>query len=99
VVGRSVLGAVIGVVLVTAQCATVSRDPVTCEGVEIRSDGLTLREAEAYCRHDSPGPIVVTDEIEIVAYDPRWPQRFALEAARVRSLLGDPIRGGRRDEG
>jgi len=29
----------------------------------------------------------VADEIEIVAYDPRWPERFALESARIRRVL------------
>ncbi len=32
----------------------------------------------------------MTDEIEIVDYDPRWPQRFALESARLRSLFAEP---------
>jgi len=33
----------------------------------------------------------MTDDIEIVDYDPRWPQRFALESARLRSVLAEPL--------
>jgi len=33
----------------------------------------------------------MTDEIAIADYDPRWPQRFALEAARIRSVLAEPL--------
>jgi GrpB-like predicted nucleotidyltransferase (UPF0157 family) len=33
----------------------------------------------------------MTDEIEIVDYDPRWPQRFALESARIRQMLTEPL--------
>ena len=33
----------------------------------------------------------MTDEVEIVDYDPRWPQRFALESARLRSVLAEPL--------
>ena len=32
----------------------------------------------------------MADEIEIAEYDPRWPARFAAEAARIRGLLGAP---------
>lgn len=32
----------------------------------------------------------MADEVEIVEYDPRWPVRFALESARIRSVLADP---------
>src|SRR5262245_63684586 len=32
----------------------------------------------------------MADEIEIVEYDPRWPARFALESARIRSILAEP---------
>jgi len=32
----------------------------------------------------------MSDEIEIVDYDPRWPARFALESARIRSVLAEP---------
>jgi GrpB-like predicted nucleotidyltransferase (UPF0157 family) len=44
------------------------------------------------------------DYIEIVDYDPRWPQRFALEAARIRSVLAEPMleiehHGARRSRG
>jgi hypothetical protein len=41
----------VGSTLFTAQCATVSRSPVTCEGIRILSDELAPREAEAYCRY------------------------------------------------
>ena len=33
----------------------------------------------------------MTDEIEIVDYDPRWPQRFALESTRIRQILTEPL--------
>ena len=33
----------------------------------------------------------MTDEVEIVDDDPRWPQRFALESARVRQILTEPL--------
>jgi GrpB-like predicted nucleotidyltransferase (UPF0157 family) len=33
----------------------------------------------------------MSDEIEIVNYDPRWPQRFALESARIRQMLTEPL--------
>jgi len=29
------------------------------------------------------------DEIALVEYDPRWPEQFAQETARVRAALGD----------
>jgi GrpB-like predicted nucleotidyltransferase (UPF0157 family) len=32
----------------------------------------------------------MADEIEIVEYDPRWPAPFALESARIRSVLAEP---------
>ena len=32
----------------------------------------------------------MADEVEIVEYDPRWPARFALESARIRSILAEP---------
>lgn len=32
----------------------------------------------------------MADEVEIVEYDPRWPARFALESARIRSVLAEP---------
>ncbi len=32
----------------------------------------------------------MADEIEIAEYDPRWPERFALEAARIRRVLAQP---------
>jgi len=32
----------------------------------------------------------MSDDVEIVAYDPRWPQQFALEAARIRAVLAEP---------
>ncbi len=32
----------------------------------------------------------MSNEIEIVDYDPRWPARFALESARIRSVLAEP---------
>jgi GrpB-like predicted nucleotidyltransferase (UPF0157 family) len=32
----------------------------------------------------------VTDDIEIADYDPRWPERFALESARIRAVLAEP---------
>ena len=32
----------------------------------------------------------MTDDIEVTDYDPRWPQQFALEAARIRSMLAEP---------
>ena len=35
----------------TAQCATIPRGPVTCEGTQILSSELTPGEARAYCRH------------------------------------------------
>ena len=31
------------------------------------------------------------DEIALVEYDPRWPEQFAQEAARVRAALGEDI--------
>src|SRR5262245_25887034 len=34
---------------------------------------------------------VVTDDVEIADYDPRWPQRFALESAQIRSMLAEPL--------
>jgi hypothetical protein len=34
-----------------AQCATVLSGTLGCEGVQIRSDELTIREAEEYCRY------------------------------------------------
>jgi hypothetical protein len=34
-----------------AQCATVLSGTFGCEGVQIRSDELTIREAEEYCRY------------------------------------------------
>jgi GrpB-like predicted nucleotidyltransferase (UPF0157 family) len=33
----------------------------------------------------------MSGEIEIVDYDPRWPQRFALESARIRQILTEPL--------
>jgi GrpB-like predicted nucleotidyltransferase (UPF0157 family) len=33
----------------------------------------------------------MADEVEIVAYDPRWPQMFRDEAARVREVLPDNL--------
>jgi GrpB-like predicted nucleotidyltransferase (UPF0157 family) len=33
----------------------------------------------------------MSDDVEIADYDPRWPQRFALEAARIRSVLVEPL--------
>ena len=41
----------IGATLVTAQCATLPKGPVACDHIQIQPDGLTLREAEAYCRY------------------------------------------------
>ena len=35
----------------TVQCATLPRGPVACDRIQVQSDGLTLREAEAYCRY------------------------------------------------
>src|SRR5882724_1850041 len=32
----------------------------------------------------------MADEVEIVEYDPRWPERFALESARIRRVLAEP---------
>jgi hypothetical protein len=37
--------------VVVAHCATVLTGPVGCEGIQIRSDELTIAEAEAYCRY------------------------------------------------
>jgi len=34
-----------------AHCATVLTGPLGCEGIQIRSDELTIPEAEAYCRY------------------------------------------------
>jgi hypothetical protein len=42
---------VVGSILLTVQCATVPKGPVTCDGIQILSDELTLRDAEAYCRY------------------------------------------------
>ena len=33
----------------------------------------------------------MSDEIEIVDYDPRWTQKFALESARIRQILTEPL--------
>lgn len=44
-------GVVVGSTLLLAQCAPVLRGPVACEGIQIQSDELTAREAEAYCRY------------------------------------------------
>ena len=41
----------VGATLFTLQCATVSRHPVECDGIQILSDELTRPEAEAYCRY------------------------------------------------
>jgi hypothetical protein len=43
------LCAAVGLTLLTAQGATVTRSPVPCEGIKVLSDELTLREAEEYC--------------------------------------------------
>jgi GrpB-like predicted nucleotidyltransferase (UPF0157 family) len=32
----------------------------------------------------------VTDDVEFADYDPRWPERFALEALRMRAVLAEP---------
>lgn len=37
-------------------------------------------------------PPELTAPIELAAYDPAWPDLFAREAARLRSILGDRIR-------
>ena len=34
-------------------------------------------------------PRPLTEPIELVDYDPRWPERFRLEADRIRAALGD----------
>jgi hypothetical protein len=47
----AVIGVAVGSTLFSAQCATVPTGPVTCDGIQILSDELTLREAEAYCRY------------------------------------------------
>jgi len=42
---------IVSLALLVAHCATVLTGPFGCEGIQIRSDELTIREAEAYCRY------------------------------------------------
>lgn len=41
----------VGSTLFAARCATVPRGPVTCDGIQILSNELTLHQAETYCRY------------------------------------------------
>ena len=41
-------------------------------------------------RGREPVIVAMPDEIALVVYDSRWPQKFALESARIRSVLAEP---------
>src|SRR5262245_4622253 len=41
----------VGLWALVTQCAPLLRDPLTCEGVQIMSNELTVKEAEEYCRY------------------------------------------------
>jgi GrpB-like predicted nucleotidyltransferase (UPF0157 family) len=41
-------------------------------------------------RGREPVIVAMPDEIALVDYDSRWPQKFALESARIRSVLAEP---------
>ena len=53
--GRAVrwmsLFAVAGSALLAARCATLPPGPVACDGIQVLSDELSSREADAYCRY------------------------------------------------
>src|SRR5262249_2200725 len=51
---------------------------------------VAARALERHARAFLTGRAIMSDEIEIVDYDPRWPARFALESARIRSVLAEP---------
>ncbi|MGH8058421.1 MAG: hypothetical protein ACREOH_14480, partial [Candidatus Entotheonellia bacterium] len=42
---------IVSLAVFVAHCATVPTGPFGCEGVQIRSDELTIAEAGAYCRY------------------------------------------------
>jgi hypothetical protein len=51
--GRCLLGFlwIVAVSVLDVQCASVLRGTLSCEGIQIVSDELTVREAEEYCRY------------------------------------------------
>lgn len=56
----------------------------------MRSDGRHEPLSDEYLRQHTVGELKpLSGPIRIVDYDPEWPQRFELEASRIRSVLGD----------
>jgi hypothetical protein len=45
------LFATLALAVLAARCASMTREPFTCEGVQVISQELTVGQAEAYCRY------------------------------------------------
>jgi hypothetical protein len=45
------LFAALALAVLAARCASMTREPFTCEGVQVISQELTVGQAEAYCRY------------------------------------------------
>src|SRR6202030_1812447 len=59
--------------------------------LEIRSRPPRRRAGEHHRRGACSGVTSLSDRIELVPYDPRWPALFAAEAPLVRVALGDQV--------
>ncbi len=58
---------------------------------ELQPKSHTPRIEEQIRGHTIGEPEELTGPIEIVEYDPRWPELFAREAGRIRSALGNRV--------